>query len=78
MEERCPYCRQVLDTIAVKPGVTVLHSRRCGSRQCRKAKRGALLFQIKNGIARVLTNDERAAIVNNDGVRTVEAKRGVA
>ncbi len=59
--ERCPYCRKELGTLAVPPGVTVLHHIRCSSRRCRS--RPGLVFAIRDGRARALTEKERTAMV---------------
>ena len=60
--ERCPYCRKVLGTIAAAPPSTVLHSIYCASRRCRG--RDKIVFEIRNGRARALTSEERAAMVD--------------
>ncbi len=61
VQERCPYCRKELGMLAVPPGVTVLHHIRCSSRRCRN--RPGLVFQIRDGRVRALTEKERAAMV---------------
>lgn len=60
VEERCRRCRMVLGALAVESGVTVLHSVSCRSRRCRGRR---VVFEIRDGQARELTEREHAAIL---------------
>ena len=73
VQERCPYCKVELDIIATPPGVTVFHYRQCTSRQCRKARRGRLLFSIRDGAAHALTAEEQRAIVKSQRGQTAKS-----
>ena len=62
---RCPDCWMVAGMLAVEPGVTVMYSAYCKGRNCRKERRDEIVYQVRDGRARALTGDERAAIVKD-------------
>ena len=64
---RCPFCRLPAGLIGVEPGVTVMYSAYCRGRNCRKERRDEIVYMVRDGRARALTGDERAAIVKGGG-----------